>query len=254
MELISPFGGALVDLLRPIQSTLSLPSIRLSERSRCDLELLATGGFSPVDRFMSRRDYDRVLDEMRLANGTLFPIPITLPVADNAPVAIGSDVALRGPHNDILAVMTVEEIYDRRGDEAERVFGTADTRHPLVAEMAGWGRRYVSGPLRVIDIGTPHDFRELRRTPCEVRALLESFGRENVVAFQTRNPMHRAHEELTKRAIEAVDGVLLLHPSVGMTKPGDVDHMTRVRTYKALADRHYPPGRVLLSLLPLAMR
>jgi sulfate adenylyltransferase len=254
MKLITPYGGALVDLFLPPATGDLLPSIQISERSRCDLELLATGGFSPVDRFLSQRDYDRVLDEMRLANGTLFPIPITLPVADDAPVAIGSDVALRGPHNDILAVMTIEEIYDRRGDEAERVFGTADTRHPLVAEVAGWGRRCVSGPLRVIDTGTPHDFRELRRTPREVRALLESFGRENVVAFQTRNPMHRAHEELTKRAIEAVDGVLLLHPSVGMTKPGDVDHMTRVRTYKALAEKHYPPGRVLLSLLPLAMR
>jgi sulfate adenylyltransferase len=254
MKLITPYGGALVDLFANGTDAGALPSIQLTERSRCDLELLATGGFSPVDRFMSRRDYDRVLDEMRLAKGTLFPIPITLPVADNTSVAIGSDVALRGPHNDILAVMTIEEIYDRRDDEAERVFGTPDTRHPLVAEMAGWGRRYVSGPLRVIDAGTPHDFSELRRTPREVRALLESFGRENVVAFQTRNPMHRAHEELTKRAIEAIGGVLLLHPSVGMTKPGDVDHLTRVRTYKVLAERHYPPGRVLLSLLPLAMR
>jgi sulfate adenylyltransferase len=254
MKLITPYGGQLVDLFLPPATGDLLPSIQISERSRCDLELLSTGGFSPVDRFMSRRDYDRVLDEMRLANGTLFPIPITLPVAGDAPLAIGSDVALRGPHNDILAVMTVEEIYDRRDDEAQRVFGTTDTRHPLVAEMAGWGRRYVSGPLRVIDAGTPPDFRELRRTPREVRALLESFGRENVVAFQTRNPMHRAHEELTKRAIEAIGGVLLLHPSVGMTKPGDVDHMTRVRTYKALAEKHYPPGRVLLSLLPLAMR
>jgi sulfate adenylyltransferase len=254
MKLITPYGGQLVDLFLPPVAGDLLPSIQISERSRCDLELLATGGFSPVDRFMSRRDYDRVLDEMRLANGTLFPIPITLPVNGDASLAIGSDVALRGPHNDILAVLTVEEIYDRRDDEAQRVFGTTDTRHPLVAEMAGWGRRYVSGPLRVIDAGTPPDFRELRRTPREVRALLESFGRENVVAFQTRNPMHRAHEELTKRAIEAIGGVLLLHPSVGMTKPGDVDHMTRVRTYKALAEKHYPPGRVLLSLLPLAMR
>jgi len=253
MELVSPFGGALVDLFQPMQSTRSLPSIRLSERSRCDLELLATGGFSPLDRFMSRRDYERVLDNMRLANGRLFPIPITLPVDDDAPVALDSDILLRGPRNEILAVMTIDEIFDRRADEAERVFGTTDTRHPLVAEMAEWGKRAISGRLRVIDVATPRDFRELRRTPREVRVLLESFGRENVVAFQTRNPMHRAHEELTRRAIDAVDGVLLLHPSVGMTKPGDVDHMTRVRTYKAL-EKHYPPGRMLLSLLPLAMR
>ena len=151
--------------------------------------------------------------------------------------------------------MTVEEIYEWDRDEAAmNVFGTRDTKHPLVAEMAGWGRRNISGPLRVISTGTAWDFRDLRRTPAEVREALDAFGRDNVVAFQTRNPMHRAHEELVRRAIDAVDGVLLLHPSVGMTKPGDVDHYTRVRTYRALAEKHFPPGRVLLSLLPLAMR
>jgi sulfate adenylyltransferase len=253
MKLIPAYGGELVDLFQTIEVSPNLPSIRLSERSRCDLELLATGGFSPLDRFLSRADYNRVLDDMRLANGMLFPIPITLPVDDDAPVVLDRDVVLRGPHNEILGLMTIEEIFDRRPDEAERVFGTNDTRHPLVAEMAGWGRRAISGRLRVIDVASPRDFRELRRTPCEVRALLESLGHENVVAFQTRNPMHRAHEELTRRAIESVDGVLLLHPSVGMTKPGDVDHMTRVRTYKAI-EKHYPAGRVVLSLLPLAMR
>jgi sulfate adenylyltransferase len=253
MKLIPPYGGVLVDLFQPVEAIASLPSIRLSERSRCDLELLATGAFSPLDRFLSRADYNAVLDEMRFANGTLFPIPITLPVDDDAPIALDRDVVLRGPHNEILAVMTIEEIFDRRADEAERVFGTNDTRHPLVAEMAGWGRRAISGRLRVIDVAGPRDFRELRRTPREVRALLQSLGYENVVAFQTRNPMHRAHEELTRRAIESVDGVLLLHPSVGMTRPGDVDHMTRVRTYKAI-EKHYPAGRVVLSLLPLAMR
>src|SRR5258706_482672 len=121
------------------------------------------------------------------------------------------------------------------------VFGTRDTKHPLVAEMAGWGRRNISGPMRVISTGTAWDFRDLRRTPAEVREALESFGHDNVVAFQTRNPMHRAHEELVRRAIDAVDGVLLLHPSVGMTKPGDVDHYTRVRTYRALAT--FPSAR-----------
>lgn len=252
-ELISPYGGTLVDLFDATADASSLPSIQISERSRCDLELLATGGFSPLDRFMGRADYERVLDEMRLEDGTLFPIPITLPVADDAPLALGEDIALRGPRNEILAVMTVEEIYERRPDEAERVCGTADTRHPLAAEMAGWGRRAVSGRLRVIDVAAPRDFRELRRTPAQVRALLASFGRANVVAFQTRNPLHRAHEELTRRAADAADGVLLLHPSVGMTKPGDVDHVTRVRTYRVV-ERHYPPGRMLLSLLPLAMR
>jgi sulfate adenylyltransferase len=255
-SLIPPYGGVLIDLFEPTASlpellttAAALPSVQLSERSRCDLELLATGGFSPLDRFLGRADYERLVAEMRLANGTLFPIPITLPIADDAPVAIGKDVVLRSPHAEILAVMTVEEIYEWDRDEAAiNVFGTRDTKHPLVAEMAGWGRRNISGPLRVISSGTPWDFRDLRRTPAEVRQALEAFGHDNVVAFQTRNPMHRAHEELVRRAIDAVDDVLLLHPSVGMTKPGDVDHYTRVRTYRVLAEKHFPPGRVLLSL------
>src|SRR5260370_32400394 len=125
---------------------------------------------------MSRVDYARVLHAMGLARGTLFSIPSTLPLSDDAAVALDREVALRGPRNEILAVMTVEEIFDRRADEAERVFGTTDTKHPLVAEMPAWGRRAISGRLRVIDVATPHDFRELRRPPREVRTLLESFG------------------------------------------------------------------------------
>jgi sulfate adenylyltransferase len=261
-SLIEPYGGRLIDLIEGPGAAAelarmagTLPSLQLAERWRCDLELLATGAFSPLDRFMSQHDFERVVAEMRLADGTLFPIPLALPVPDDAPVEQGADIALRGPHNEILAVMTVEEIYEWDRDEvALRVFGTTDTRHPLVAEMMTWGRRNISGALRVIDVARPWDFRELRRTPAEVRALLEQRGHANVVAFQTRNPMHRAHEELTRRAIEQVDGVLLLHPSVGMTKPGDIDHYTRVRTYKALAEHHDPAGRIVLSLLPLAMR
>ena len=257
MPINPPYGGRLVDLFEQVDLTraaATTPSIQLSERSRCDLELLATGGFSPLDRFMTRADYERVLREMRLADGTLFPIPITLPIPDDVEIAAGNDVILRGPHNELLGVMTIDEIFERDPDEAQLVFGTRDTKHPLVAEMASWGRRCASGRPRVINVAAPRDFRELRRTPREVRALLEERGRENVVAFQTRNPMHRAHEELTRRAIDAVDGVLLLHPVVGMTKPGDVDHYTRVRVYRALTENHFPPERVLLSLLPLAMR
>ena len=260
--MIGPYTAPLVNLLEDDPSTslgmtaqyvATLPSIQISPRSQCDLELLATGAFTPLDRFMSQRDYERVVNEMRLANGVLFPIPITLPVDE--PLPLHHDVALRSQKNEILAVMTVEEIYGWDPEEAAaKVFGTTDHRHPLVAEMQKWGRLNVSGKLRVLRLPTPPDFRELRRTPAEVRALLASMGHENVVAFQTRNPMHRAHEELTKRAIAAIDGVLLLHPSVGMTKPGDVDHYTRVRTYKTLTENHYDKDRVLLSLLPLAMR
>ena len=232
-----------------------LPTIKLSERAICDLELLAVGGFSPLDRFMGSEDYGRVLGEMRLANGQLFPIPITLPVANDEWIELDREFALLDSRNEILAVMTIEEIYEwDLASTARQVFGTEDARHPLVAEMHGWGRRNISGPLKVLKVPNHYDFRELRLTPAETRSQLAKMGRENVVAFQTRNPLHRAHEELTRRAIEDVDGVLLLHPVVGMTKPGDIDYFTRVRTYKALARNYYQQDRILLALLPLAMR
>ena len=151
--------------------------------------------------------------------------------------------------------MTIEEIYEwDLVKTARAVFGTNDERHPLVAEMHRWGTRNISGQLRVLRLPTHFDFRDLRLTPAQTRSRLEQIGFENVVAFQTRNPLHRAHEELTKRAIEEVNGVLLLHPVVGMTKPGDIDYFTRVRTYKVLASKYYDRNRILLSLLPLAMR
>jgi sulfate adenylyltransferase len=232
-----------------------LPTIRLSDRAICDLELLATGAFSPLDRFMGAADYARVLEEMRLANGQLFPIPVTLPVSPDERVQLDRDVALLDARNDILAVMTVEEIYEWDLEATARhVFGTTDARHPLVAEMHRWGTRNISGRLQVLNLPRHYDFRELRLTPAQTRARLAATGIENVVAFQTRNPLHRAHEELTKRATQDVDGVLLLHPVVGMTKPGDIDHFTRVRTYKALASKYYDPDRIVLALLPLAMR
>jgi sulfate adenylyltransferase len=151
--------------------------------------------------------------------------------------------------------MTVEDIYEwDRAEMAQVVCGTQDARHPLVAEMRRWGSVNISGALQVVQLPPRYDFQELRLTPAQTRARLLEFGRENVVAFQTRNPLHRVHEEMTKRASAIVDGVLLLHPVVGLTKPGDVDHYTRVRTYRVLASRYYEPDRVLLALLPLAMR
>lgn len=261
-ELIPPYHGSLVDLtvkeqeleeLRAYAGT--LPSLQLSARSVCDLELLAIGAFTPLQRFMSKADYQRVLDDMRLANGVLFPIPITLPVGEQQPIGLDRDVALRDARNELLAVVTIEEIYEWELDEvATRVFGTQDPRHPLVAEMHRWGKLNISGPLRVIQLPRHYDFQDLRLSPTQTRARLNAFGKPNIVAFQTRNPLHRVHEEMTKEAIEKLDGVLLLHPSVGMTKPGDIDHYTRVRTYKVLAQHHYDPNRILLSLLPLAMR
>lgn len=261
-QLIAPYGGRLVDLFVPAEARDDfksyagrLPSVQLSPRSVCDLELLATGAFSPLDTFMGQEDHRRVLDEMRLTSGYLFPIPVTLPIDRDPAISIGADITLRDGTNQILAVMTVEEMYRWDLDEvASKVFRTTDLRHPLVAEMHRWGKVNISGPLRVLQLPFRHDFRELRLTPAEVRDHLTELGQSNVVAFQTRNPLHRVHEELTKRATEEVNGTLLLHPSVGMTRPGDVDHFTRVRTYKALTSRYYNPRRVLLSLLPLAMR
>ena len=260
--LIAPYGGTLIDLIEPAASrdelktyAAGLPSIQISERAVCDLELLATGAFSPLDRFMGQADFQRVLDEMRLTSGHVFPMPITLNVDASPAVTLGQDVALRNAKNELLAVMTIEEIYPWSPEEvALKVFGTLDARHPIVAEMGRWGKLQLSGRLRVIQLPTHYDFQELRHTPAQTRAALEQRGIANVVAFQTRNPLHRAHEELTKRAAASVDGVLLLHPVVGMTKPGDVDHYTRVRAYKALADNHYAQERIFLSLLPLAMR
>jgi len=271
--LIAPYGGRLIDLMAPAEALADLkayagrlPSIQVSERVACDLELLATGAFSPLDRFMGQADHQQVLDEMRLTDGHLFPIPITLPVESGPDIVLGRDIALRNAKNELLAVLTIEEIYAWDRDEvARKVFGTADLRHPLVAEMHRWGPLNLSGRLQVLQLPTHYDFQALRLTPAQTRARLETLRTANpksqipnpqlnVVAFQTRNPLHRVHEELTKRAIEAVDGVLLLHPVVGLTKPGDVDHFTRVRTYRALAERYYDPDRIVLSLLPLAMR
>lgn len=260
--LITPYSGSLVDLrLSPEELeerreyAYRLPSLQLTQRSVCDLELLATGAFSPLDRFMGEADFRRVLDEMRLADGTLFPIPITLPVQPDADFHLDGDIALRDEKNNLLAIMTVEEIYPWDRDElARKVLGTLDIRHPLVVEMARWGRVNISGRLEVLALPHHYDFQELRLTPEQTRERLERLGHPNVVAFQTRNPLHRVHEELTKRAAAEVDGVLLLHPSVGLTKPGDVDHYTRVRTYRALVNHYYERGRVLLALLPLAMR
>jgi sulfate adenylyltransferase len=260
--LIPPYGGTLVnliveggersDLLNKIRD---LPYVQLSSRALCDLELLATGAFSPLDRFMGEKDYLSVLSTMRLSNGMVFPIPITLPVKKNEAIAVGKEITLRTPKNELIGVMTIAEVYDPDLDyEAHQVCGSNDVRHPLVAEMASWERTYISGALKMIDLPSHYDFVELRRTPAEVRRMLEEMGNANVVAFQTRNPLHRAHEFLTKQASESAGASLLIHPVVGMTKPGDVDHYTRVRCYKALVDHYYDSNKTVLSLFPLAMR
>ncbi len=261
-ELITPYGGKLVNLVvdgeqrqELLERSSRLPSVQISQRALCDLELLATGAFSPLDRFMRKADYERVLTEMRLTNGVLFPIPVTLPVDESALPSWGEQITLSDARNNTIAIMQIEEVFHWDAQrEARLVLGTTDPRHPLVSEMNTWGKVYVSGEIKVIDLPKYYDFVDLRMTPAQVRERLAAMGYSNVVAFQTRNPMHRIHEELTKRAAEEVGGSLLIHPVVGMTKPGDVDHYTRVRVYRNLVETYYDPKRTLLSLLPLAMR
>jgi sulfate adenylyltransferase len=261
VQLIKPYGGKLVNLVKTgaerealIERANHLPDIRLSQRSLHDMELLAVGAFSPLDRFMGKADYERVMEEMRLASGVLFPVPITLTFRKEE-LPKSQQVVLRDVRNNAFAIMDLEEIFSWDPQvEAQKVLGTTDPRHPLVSEMIRWGDLCVSGKLQVFDLPVYNDFVELRRTPVEVRERLEETGNSNVVFFQTRNPMHRIHEELTKRAAERVDGSLVIHPVVGMTKPGDVDHYTRVRVYRSLVENHYDQNKTLLSLLPLAMR
>jgi len=230
-----------------------LPRITLGARALNDYELLSTGAFSPLARFMGEADYVSCLARMRLANGLLFPIPVTLPVEEKA--VPGTRLALAHPRGDILATVDVEEVFtiDPRA-EAKALFDSQDESHPYIREIVTGPRHRLTGvliPLRPV----PHsDFVSLRLSPAEVRSALVALGRLNVVAFQTRNPLHRAHEEMIKRAALDHDATLLLHPVVGLTRPGDVDHFTRVRTYRLLVEKYLAPRSTLLSLLPLAMR
>jgi len=235
------------------RSAIDLPSIRLSQRSVCDLEMLATGGFSPLRTFLGQLDFESVCRTMRLADGRLFPIPITLPVSPADKLKEGDTVTLRDVRGEALALMDVSEIYewDVRQFQAS-VLGTTDSKHPLVAESNSWGRLNITGRLRVFSLPKHYDFADLRTTPRMVREKLEKYRGGPVIAFQTRNPLHRGHEEIIRRAIKKTGGALLLHPAVGLTKPGDVDHLVRIRTYQALVEQ-LSEYKILLSLLPLAM-
>jgi sulfate adenylyltransferase len=261
-QLISPYGGNLVNLMVTgedretlVKYSNQLQSIKISPRALCDLELLATGGFSPLDRFMGKADYENVLHNMHLMDGTLWPLPITLPVDPAELPAVGEELVLRNVNNDPIAIMQIDEVFHWDPEiEALLAYGSNDARHPMVSEMVRWGKVCISGSLKVINLPRYYDFVNLRLTPEQLRKKLAALGYANVVAFQTRNPLHRIHEELTKRAAKAVGGSLLIHPVVGLTKPGDIDHYTRVRIYKSLVDNYYDKSKTLLSLLPLAMR
>ena len=263
-HLIAPHGGTLVDLLagsargEDIKSeSRDWPSHDVTPRQLCDLELLLNGGFSPLRGFMTSSDHTAVCEKMRLADGTLWPVPITLDISEATAenLSTGSHLALRDDEGVMLAVLHVEDVWrpDREA-EAQAVFGTVNREHAGVAHLLDHtGAVYVGGRLEGLQPVSHYDYKELRHTPSELRAEFAKLGWTKVVAFQTRNPMHRAHQELTLRAAKEVEANLLIHPVVGMTKPGDVDHYTRVRCYQALLPR-YPQKTVLLSLLPLAMR
>ncbi len=260
--LIPPYGGKLVNLLVDGSSRLELldrakhlPSIQISPRSVCDLELLAVGALSPIDRFMGERDYRNVLESLRLADGTIFPIPVTLNVDSLLNVKTGHEIGLRSPTNEVLAIMHVDEVFSwNLTEEASLVIGTTDLRHPLVAEMHTWGKYCISGPITVVNLPRHGDFPTLRRTPAEVRSILARMGRRNVVGYQPRHLMHRAHEALTKAVAEESGGSLLINPATGTTIPRVVEHYARIRCYKALIEGHYDPARTLLNVMPLAAR
>ena len=264
-HLIAPHGGELIELQVPAERAAELkahskdwPSWDLTARQLCDLELLMSGGFSPLRGFMNRADYEGVCHNMRLSNGTLWPMPITLDVSEDLAkklTAGSSKVALRDPEGVMLAVLHVQDVWqlDRKA-EAQAVFNSTSSAHPgadyAINKSNPW---YVGGKIESLQEPAHYDFRALRLTPAEVRAEFARLGWTRTVAFQTRNPMHRAHVELTMRAAKQVEANLLIHPSVGMTKPGDVDYFVRTRCYQLLLSK-YPHGTVKLSMLPLAMR
>ncbi|KAF1934304.1 sulfate adenylyltransferase [Didymella exigua CBS 183.55] len=263
----TPHGGVLKDLIArdaPRRKELfteaeSLPAIVLTERQLCDLELILNGGFSPLEGFLNQKDYESVVQTERLSDGNVFAMPITLDVSqqtiDALGVKAGARVALRDFRDDRnLAILSVDDVYQPdKAEEANKVFG-GDAEHPAVKYLNESVQAfYVGGKLEAIDRLEHYDYVGLRFTPAELRSHFDKLGWSKVVAFQTRNPMHRAHRELTVRAARARQANVLIHPVVGLTKPGDIDHFTRVRVYQALLPR-YPNGMAALALLPLAMR
>ena len=263
-HLIDPHGGTLVNLMADQTRAEELKtqsrdwaSWDLTPRQFCDLELMMNGSFSPLKGFLSKADYESVCENMRLGDGTIWPIPVMLDITEELAKSIskGDKLALRDMEGYTLAVLSVEDLWqpDLKA-EAKKVFGTTNEEHPAVAHlMNNTNPWYVGGTIEGVQMPRHYDFVESRITPTHLRERFETAGWRKIVAFQTRNPMHRAHQELTFRAAKDLEANLLIHPVVGMTKPGDVDHYTRVRCYQAI-QKHYPKNTAIMSLLPLAMR
>jgi sulfate adenylyltransferase len=263
-SLIEPHGGRLQNLIvskkkrkELIDASIDHQSWTLTDRQLCDLDMLISGAFSPLVGFLGKDDYKSVVETMRLKDGILWPIPVTLDVTEDFAnsVSLGEKIVLRDKEGFALAVMTLEEKWNPDLlAEAKQVFNTADILHPGVNYLLNFTNPvYLGGSVEGISLPKYYDYQDLRFSPEETRAQFKKRGWEHVVAFQTRNPMHRAHVELTMRAAADVSASVLIHPVVGLTKPGDVDHFTRVRCYEKVL-KNYPHGTVMLGLCPLAMR
>ncbi|HXE81272.1 MAG TPA: sulfate adenylyltransferase [Vicinamibacterales bacterium] len=260
-ELVQPHGGQLVDRIvigadaaSLAAAAAKLPVLPLDGREQADLELIAVGAASPLIGFLGEADYRSVLERMRLANGVVWPLPYTLAVPEDVSVARGAEYALRDDGGHIWGTIQVTDVFERDPlEEARAVYGTDDPAHPGVAYLLGRPRRLVGGPVRVLPLSPHRPFAELKLTPRELRARIAELGWTRVAGFQTRNPIHRAHEHLTKLALEVTDG-LVIHPLVGETKQDDVPAAVRVRAYQVLLEKYYPRDRTLLAAFPAAMR
>ena len=261
MKIIDAHGGNLINLIpenqvkaERQQMANNLPDWSLTDRQICDIELLLNGAFSPLPGFMTEQDYQSVLNDMRLADGTLWPMPITLDVDEKTMLAAkkAGQLTLRDMEGVVLAILKVESAWqvDKQA-EAQAVYETTDLKHPAVSFLMNHTEDYyLGGELLGLQLPTYYDYTQHRHTPQEIRTKFKKLGWSRVVAFQTRNPMHRAHQELTFRAAQRVEANLLIHPVVGLTKPGDIDHFTRVRCYEKVMDR-YPERTTALSLFCL---
>ena len=238
------------------KSSINLKNITLNSRQICDIELILNGAFNPLDGFLGKSDYNSVLDTMRLENGKLWPIPINLDLTEEQVNLIKNDekIALRDKEGFLISILTLDDIWKPdKQKEASKVYGTEDLEHPGVFQLFNTNDYYVSGKLEKINLPTHHDFMDLRHTPEEVKENIKKLNNNLTIAFQTRNPIHRAHQELMTRAMKELNANILIHPVVGMTKPGDINHYTRVNCYKKILP-YLPSESTLLSLIPLAMR
>ncbi|MBO8173039.1 MAG: sulfate adenylyltransferase [Bacillaceae bacterium] len=263
MHSITPHGGVLINRIadQELQKELmdeveDLKQIMVDKDSICDIECISTGAFSPLIGFMDQQDYRSVVQQMRLSDGTLWPIPVTLPIDEEqaAGISIGEKVALKGEGGTVYAVLTVTDKFrPDKHREARMVYRTEDIRHPGVKKLFSRPDVYLGGPIDVINRPDPGPFRQVYLTPEDTRRIFKEMGWKKVVGFQTRNPVHRAHEYIQKAALETVDG-LFLHPLVGETKPDDIPADIRMKSYQVLLEHYYPVERVVLGVFPGSMR